>query len=137
VVRPTYGDVVTEVAAFLADRVRVALDQGVRPEQIVIDPGHDLNKNTRHSLELTRRLSEITRSGYPTLVALSNKDFIGETLDAPQQERLEGTIAANAVCVLQGARLLRVHDVKAAVATARMLETIMGWREPVHADHNT
>src|SRR5215475_2097507 len=95
VVRPTYRDVVAEVAAFLAARVRVALDHGVRPEQIIVDPGHDLNKNTRHSLELTRRLADIASLGYPTLVALSNKDFIGEAIGRPQHERLVGTIAAN------------------------------------------
>jgi dihydropteroate synthase len=136
VIRPTYGDVVGEIAAFLTDRVEFALSRGVRPEQIIIDPGHDLNKNTYHSLEITRRLAEITRIGYPTLVALSNKDFIGESLDAPQGERLDGTIAANTVCILQGARLLRVHEVKAAVATVRMTEAILGWRPPVFARHN-
>ncbi|HEY7175734.1 MAG TPA: dihydropteroate synthase, partial [Micromonosporaceae bacterium] len=130
VVGPTYRDVVAEVAAFLADRASIALARGVRPEQIVIDPGHDLNKNTRHSLELTRRLSEITRLRYPTLVALSNKDFIGESLGLPQQERRTGTIAAGVVAMLQGARIVRVHDVRAAVESARMVEAILGWREP-------
>jgi dihydropteroate synthase len=136
VIRPTYGDVVGEVTAFLSARVNTALSHGVRPEQIIIDPGHDLNKNTYHSLEITRRLPEIARLGYPTLVALSNKDFIGETLDAPLGQRLDGTIAANAICILLGARLLRVHDVKAAVTTARMTEAILGWRTPVNARHN-
>ncbi len=136
VVRPAYNDVVADVAAFLSDRVSLALSRGVRPGQIIIDPGHDLNKNTYHSLELTRRLPEITRLGYPTLVALSNKDFIGETLDAPQRERLEGTIAANVISILGGARLIRVHDVRAAVATVRMTEAIMGWRAPAVARHN-
>ena len=75
------------MAAFLRARVDLALDHGVPPEQIIIDPGHDLNKNTRHTLELTRRLPEITAIGYPTLAAVSNKDFIGETLDAPQGQR--------------------------------------------------
>lgn len=136
VIRPTYDDVTAEVTAFLADRVALARSRGVKEEQIIIDPGHDLNKNTYHSLELTRRLSEITSLGYPTLVALSNKDFIGETLDVPQHERLEGTIAANAVSILQGARLVRVHEVKPAIATVRMVESIMGWRKPVFARHN-
>ena len=136
VIRPTYRDAVAEVAAFLSDRVSLALSRGVRPEQIVIDPGHDLNKNTLHSLEITRRLAEVTRLGYPTLVATSNKDFIGEALGVPQRERLEGTIAANTFCILQGARLIRVHDVKAAVATVRMTEAILGWRAPVFTRHN-
>jgi dihydropteroate synthase len=134
--RPAYDDVTAEVAAFLADRVEFALGRGVPADRIVIDPGHDLNKNTYHSLELTRRLAEITALGYPTLVAVSNKDFIGETLDVPQGQRLEGTIAAMVGCILQGARIVRVHDVRAAVAATRMTEAILGWRPPAFTRHN-
>ena len=78
--RPHYGDVTAEVAAFLRDRIERAVTAGVPLERLIVDPGHDLNKNTRHSLELTRRLGEIIAIGLPTLVAVSNKDFIGETL---------------------------------------------------------
>jgi dihydropteroate synthase len=134
--RPSYADVTAEVAGFLGRRVEFALAQGVPPERIVIDPGHDLNKNTFHSLELTRRLTEITALGYPTLVALSNKDFIGETLDRPQDERLEGSLAATVACVLMGARIVRVHDVPATVAATRMIEAILGWRVPLSPRHN-
>jgi dihydropteroate synthase len=133
---PAYADVTAEVAAFLRERVALALSRGVLPEQIIIDPGHDLNKNTYHSLELTRRLREITGIGYPTLVALSNKDFIGETLDRPQQERLAGTVAAGVFCILRGARILRVHDVAAAVDSVRMTEAMLGLRPPAYARHN-
>jgi dihydropteroate synthase len=136
VFRPSYADVVAEVADFLRERVEVALKAGIAAEKIIIDPGHDLNKNTFHSLELTRRLEEITSIGYPTLVALSNKDFIGETLDRPQGERKEGTIAANVVSILKGARILRVHDVPATVASVRMTEAVLGWRGPLSPSHN-
>ncbi len=136
VLRPAYHDVAAEVAAFLASRADLAIRRGVPADRIIVDPGHDLNKNTYHSLELTRRLSEITALGYPTLVAVSNKDFIGETLDVPRDRRLEGTIAALVVCVLQGARIVRVHDVRAAVSAVRMTETILGWRPPAVARHN-
>lgn len=136
VVRPTYQDVTAEVAAFLRQRVDVALAMGLPPDRIIIDPGHDLNKNTKQTLELTRRLDEITSLGYPTLVALSNKDFIGESLGRPQKERLEGSLAALAVCVMLGARIVRVHDVAASVAAVRMVEAILGWREPVYQLHN-
>jgi dihydropteroate synthase len=91
--RPQYSDVTAEVAAFLRARVELALARGVRPDQIIVDPGHDLNKNTHHSLEVTRRLGEIAAIGYPMLAAVSNKDFIGETLDAAQHDRLAGTIS--------------------------------------------
>lgn len=136
VARPTYDDVVSEVRAFLADRVALAQSRGVRADQIIVDPGHDLNKNTYHSLELTRRLSELAGLGRPLLVALSNKDFIGEALGLPRGQRLEGSLAALAVCIVGGARIVRVHDVAASVRAARMVEAILGWREPVHATHN-
>jgi dihydropteroate synthase len=134
--RPAYSDVVAEVAAFLADRATFAIGRGVPADRIIVDPGHDLNKNTYHSLELTRRLRGITGLGYPTLVAVSNKDFIGETLDAPRDRRLPGTLAALVVCVLHGARVVRVHDVPAAVSAVRMTEAILGRRPPAYARHN-
>jgi dihydropteroate synthase len=133
---PQYEDVVGEVTGFLRERVELALSRGVRPEQIVIDPGHDLNKNTYHSLELTRRLDEVAEIGYPMLAAVSNKDFIGETLDVAHQDRLAGTLAAVVFCILRGARIVRVHDVAAAVHAVRMTEAMLGWRPPLAARHN-
>lgn len=133
---PRYDDVTAEVAAFLRDRVKIALDRGVRPDQIIIDPGHDLNKNTLHSLELTRRLDEIAAVGYPMLAAVSNKDFIGETLGAAQHDRLPGTLAAVVFCILHGARIVRVHDVAATVGAVRMTEAMLGWRPPSYTRHN-
>ncbi|MBU2669424.1 dihydropteroate synthase [Actinoplanes bogorensis] len=133
---PQYDDVTADVSAFLRGRVALALERGVRPDQIIIDPGHDLNKNTRHTLEVTRRLDEIAAIGYPLLAAVSNKDFIGETLDAKQHERLAGTLAAVVFCVLRGARIVRVHNVRAAVDAVRMTEAMLGWREPVYTRHN-
>lgn len=134
--RPAYDDVAGEVAAFLRERAELAISRGVSPEGIIIDPGHDLNKNTYHSLELTRRLPEITAIGYPVLAAVSNKDFIGETIDRSQHDRAEGTIAALAVCVLLGARIVRVHDVRKSVPAVRMVEGILGWRPPAAPRHN-
>lgn len=134
--RPTYDDVAGEVAEFLRERAEFAVTRGIPPERIIVDPGHDLNKNTYHSLELTRRLSRIAELGYPVLAAVSNKDFIGETLDREQQDRVEGTIATLAVCILQGARIVRVHDVREVVPAVRMVEGILGWRPPAYARHN-
>ncbi|MGO4104150.1 dihydropteroate synthase [Leifsonia sp. YAF41] len=133
---PHYDDVVTEVAAFLRQRVDLAVSRGVPLERIVIDPGHDLNKNTLHSLELTRRLGEIADIGLPVLAAVSNKDFIGETLDRERGERVDGSIAAAVVCILQGARIVRMHNVRAAVDAVRMTEAILGFREPAYLRHN-
>ncbi|MFV0426774.1 MAG: dihydropteroate synthase [Beutenbergiaceae bacterium] len=133
---PSYRDVVAQVKAHLQRRVEAAVDAGIPVEQIVIDPGHDLNKNTRHSLELTRRCSELAATGLPLLVALSNKDFIGETLDRPHGQRLAGSLAAAALCVQAGARILRVHEVAQTVDVVRMVEAVMGMREPAYLRHN-
>jgi dihydropteroate synthase len=133
---PQYGDVVTEVADFLRERVATAVAGGIPRERLIIDPGHDLNKNTRHSLELTRRLGEIVAIGLPTLAAVSNKDFIGESIDREQGRRLEGSLAAAVVCIVNGARIVRMHDVPATVAAVRMTEAILGMREPAWEKHN-
>ncbi|MFC5501481.1 dihydropteroate synthase [Lysinimonas soli] len=134
--RPVYGDVVTEVIELLADRVSRAVAGGVPLERLVVDPGHDLNKTTRHSLELTRRFEEVAAIGLPTLAAVSNKDFIGEAIGREQGERLEGSLAAMVVCILKGARIVRMHDVAATVAAVRMTEAILGFREPAYEVHN-
>ncbi len=134
--RPTYDDVVTEVRGFLAERIERAVALGVPEQRIVIDPGHDLNKNTFHSLELTRRFAEIASLGLPTLAAVSNKDFIGEATGLAKPERLAPSIAAATICALGGARILRMHDVGAAVAAATMIECILGFRPPAHLRHN-
>jgi dihydropteroate synthase len=134
--RPEYEDVTSEVAAFLRERADLAISRGVPPDRIIVDPGHDLNKNTFHSLELTRQLPEITGIGYPVLVAVSNKDFIGETVNRPQEDRIEGTVATLTICILQGARLVRVHDVRQVVSAVRMIEGVLGWRPPEAPRHN-
>jgi dihydropteroate synthase len=134
--RPQYSDVVSEVKAFLAERVQLAVDHGVSEGQIVIDPGHDLNKNTLHSLELTRRLAEVADLGLPVLAAVSNKDFVGEATGTPVSDRMPPSIAAATVCVLNGGRILRMHDVTATVAAARMIEAVLGFRQPAYLHHN-
>ncbi len=135
-VRPVYADVVAEVRAHLAALVARSRAAGIPADRIVVDPGHDLNKNTLHSLELVRRLSEIVALGYPTLVALSNKDFIGETLDRARDGRVIGSVAAAVACVIAGARIVRVHDVAETVDAVRMTEAALGLREPARVWHN-
>lgn len=134
--KPHYDNVIADISARLSERVNDALQAGVRPEQIVIDPGHDLNKNTLHTLELTRYFAQLCELGYPVLAAVSNKDFIGETLDRPREMRLAGSIASAMWCLAAGARIIRMHDVEASVDTVRMFEAIMGWREPAYQHHN-
>jgi dihydropteroate synthase len=104
-----------------ADR---ALAAGVRRDGIVIDPAHDFGKNTWHSLELTRRTADLVATGWPVLVAVSNKDFVGETLGLGVTERAEGTLAVLAVCAWEGARLFRVHDARAAREALAVVEKL-------------
>jgi dihydropteroate synthase len=112
--RPAYGDVVRDVTGYVISYAERAVVSGVRPCSILVDPAHDFGKNTWHSLELTRRLGELTATGWPVLVAVADKDFIGETLDLPVGQRAEGTTAVLALCAWLGARIFRVHDVPAA-----------------------
>lgn len=120
--RDPYGDVVLEVRAELHRLVEVALDAGVRPDRIVIDPGHDLWKSPAESLELTRRLREL--GPYPIMAALSNKAFVADIVTAELLPA--GTVAANTAAILRGASWIRVHDVPAGVAAARMGEAVLG-----------
>jgi dihydropteroate synthase len=114
----------------LADRARA---RGVRDDQIVADTGLDFGKNTFQSLELSRRLAELTAGAWPVLVAPSRKDVVGETLDLPPEERLEGTLALTSLAASMGAGIVRVHDVKAAVRTVTMVEAVAGSRAPLAA----
>jgi len=133
---PQYGDVVAEVVAFLRELVARAEAGGIPSDRLVIDPGHDLNKNTLHTLELTRRLDEVVAIGLPTLAAVSNKDFVGEAIGREQGQRLSGTLAAAVVCIMKGARILRMHDIPQTVDAVRMTEAILGWRAPMRLEHN-
>ena len=133
---PRYDDVVASVVDFLHERIEVAVGFGVAESQIIIDPGHDLNKNTLHSLEITRRFDEIARIGLPAIAAVSNKDFVGESVDAGRDERGDGSLAAATACALLGARIVRMHDVPRSVQAMRMTEAILGMREPQQLRHN-
>lgn len=131
--RIEYDDVVAAAIADTTAYAERALAAGVARESIVIDPAHDFGKNTFHSLEVTRRLGEMVATGWPVLVSLSNKDFVGESLDLPVGERLTGTLAATAVCALAGARIYRVHEVVETRQTVDMVWTIAGRRRPARA----
>ncbi|MDP9444996.1 MAG: dihydropteroate synthase [Actinomycetota bacterium] len=128
--RVRYTDVVAEVVAGTSSLAERALRAGVRRDGIVVDPTHDFGKNTWHSLELTRRLDEVVSTGWPVLVALSHKDFIGETLDLPPERRGTGTLAATAVAAWHGARLFRAHHVRETREVLDMVASIRGIRPP-------
>jgi dihydropteroate synthase len=128
--RVEYDDVVADIVVRTSALAEAAVEAGVAKDRVLIDPGHDFGKNTRHSLEATRRLGELVATGWPVLVALSNKDFVGETLDVPLEQRLTGTLAATAVSAWLGARVFRVHDVAATRQTLDMVASIQGTRPP-------
>ncbi len=128
--RVAYTDVMADVLERTLALAERAAGLGVPRESILLDPGHDFGKNTRHSLEVTRRLGELTATGWPVLVSLSNKDFVGETLDVPVEDRLTGTLATTAVCAWLGARVFRVHEVAQTRQVLDMVASIAGSRQP-------
>ncbi|MFC8530258.1 dihydropteroate synthase [Nocardia sp. NPDC057227] len=128
--RVRYADVVAEVTAVVTAAAEAALAAGVRRDGILIDPTHDFGKNTYHGLALLRGVDVLVKTGWPVLMALSNKDFIGETLGVGLSERLEGTLAATALSAAQGARVFRVHEVAATRRVVDMTAAIQGLRPP-------
>jgi len=131
--RVAYDDVVSDVRARVLALAERAVGLGVRPEGLLLDPTHDFGKNTYHSLALTRHLDVLVETGYPVLVSLSNKDFVGETLDAAVGERLTGTLAATAVARWQGARVFRAHEVAPTLQVLAMVAAIQGEAPPALA----
>ncbi|MCM2421431.1 dihydropteroate synthase [Streptomyces sp. RKAG293] len=131
--RTGYEDVMADILRVTVGLAERAVGLGVRRDAVLIDPGHDFGKNTRHSLEATRRLPEMTETGWPVLVSLSNKDFVGETLDRPVKERLIGTLATTAVSAWLGARVYRVHEVAETRQVLDMVASIAGHRPPAVA----
>jgi dihydropteroate synthase len=128
--RMDYGDVVADVIASTVGQAERAVAAGVDRRSVIVDPAHDFGKNTWHSLEVTRRLDELVATGWPVLVSLSNKDFVGEALDLPVGERLVGTLATTAICAWHGARVYRVHQVVQTRQVLDMVATIKGERRP-------
>ncbi len=125
--------VVRDVLRGLRQGAARAEQAGVPAERILVDPTLDFGKTTRHSLTLLRHTADLTRLGYPVLQALSRKDFIGETLDLPTEDRLEGTLAATAVAAWLGATVFRAHDVRATRRVVDMVAAIRGDRPPLLA----
>jgi dihydropteroate synthase len=131
--RTTYRDVMADVVARTVALAERAVATGMPSERIMIDPGHDFGKNTRHSLEVTRRLAEMVDTGWPVLVSLSNKDFVGETLGVPLEDRLIGTLATTSVCAWLGAVVFRVHNVRQTRQTVDIVASIRGDRPVARA----
>jgi len=131
--RVSYDDVVSDVLNVTLSLASRAVAVGVEPDRILIDPAHDFGKNTWHSLEITRRLGELVVTGWPVLVSVSNKDFVGETLDVPVDDRLAGTLATTAVCAWLGARVFRAHHVRETRHVLSTISVIRGDVPPARA----
>ncbi len=117
---PTYTDPVAEIKTFLANRIAAAIHAGIDEARIILDPGIGFGKRLKHNLAILRRISEFKELGVPILIGLSRKSFLGEILGVPTEDRLIGTVAANAVAIRNGADIIRVHDVKEGKQTAQV-----------------
>ena len=127
---PPYDDVITDVTSFLSERIARALDAGVDPSRIVVDPGIDLAKTPAQSVEMLVRLGELHALGKPILLAVSRKDFVGALTGRAPRERLGGTLAAVGAGLDAGVAILRVHDVAQVVDYLRVRAALSG-EEPV------
>jgi len=125
---PVYNDVVREIMEFFESRIQFCEQAGIPRERIVLDPGIGFGKTIDHNLEILARLDEFQTADRPILIGPSRKSFIGRVLGLPVEERLEGTAAAVAVAVLNGASMIRVHDVRAMNRVARTVEAIGRFR---------
>lgn len=122
---PSYGDAVGEVRSFLDGRIQEVTRAGVARERVLVDPGIGFGKTLKHNLQLLAGLSTLADLGCPVVVGTSRKSFIGRLLDdAPVGDRLEGTLASAAIAIANGAHMLRVHDIKESVRTARVVDAI-------------
>ena len=121
---PKYRNVVQEVSAFLCERAQTAIEQGISRSQIILDPGFGFGKLQEHNLRLLADFALLADLGYPILVGLSRKQFIGALVQQPVQERGYGTAGAVAVAVLKGAHIIRVHDVRSMRDTVSVVSAV-------------
>ena len=128
--RVSYTDVMADILDRTLELAARALQAGVDPSRILIDPAHDFGKNTWHSLEVSRRLGEMTATGWPVLISVSNKDFVGETLGAGIEDRLPGTLAVTSVAAWLGARVFRAHNIVQTRQALDMVAAIKGDLQP-------
>ncbi|SFI56133.1 dihydropteroate synthase [Amycolatopsis sacchari] len=131
--RVHYDDLVREVVEETTRRAEEVVALGVPRRGVLIDPTHDFGKNTWHSLALLRHAATLAETGWPVLMALSNKDFVGETLGVELTERLDGTLAATALAARDGAAVFRVHEVRQTRRVLEMVAAIDGHRPPARA----
>lgn len=133
-IKPTYEDLMGEITTYLGNRIKVALDAGIRQDRIILDPGIGFGKTLAHNLLLIRHIDRIKALGYPVLMGPSRKSFVqkiltqelGRTIKADDPEAEQGTMAASIACLMNGADIVRVHDVKTFAPMARITGAILG-----------
>jgi dihydropteroate synthase len=122
---PEYRDIVAEVGEFLADRVRACVAAGLAEEQIIVDPGFGFGKTPRHNIELLANLRQLRALGRPILAGLSRKSTLGELTGRDVEERMPASIAAAVIAVIEGAAMIRAHDVRETVDALQVAAAVM------------
>ena len=122
--KPVYNDLIIDISSFFKSKIKLATDAGIKKKQIILDPGIGFGKTVGDNFQLINQLNEFCKLGFPVMIGPSRKSFIGTTLNLPVDDRLEGTAAAVAVGVMNGARIVRVHDVKEIKRVVTIVEKI-------------
>ncbi|MFH1645028.1 MAG: dihydropteroate synthase, partial [Candidatus Omnitrophota bacterium] len=122
---PRYKDVVKEVFLYLKKATSLALEAGVKPDNIIVDPGIGFGKNLAHNISLIKNLKTFRKLGFPILVGLSRKSFLGMVTGLDVNERLIPSIVANSIGIINGADMIRVHDIKESSLSAKVIDAIM------------
>lgn len=125
-VDPHYNNVIKEICEFFKRKVKSAKNSGILDNMIILDPGIGFGKRLEDNFEIIRELKQICTMGYPILLGPSRKSFIGASLNLPVEERLEGTLASITAGIMNGANIIRVHDVKETLRAVKIIEKIMG-----------
>jgi len=123
---PSYTDIIKELILFFQERVELMTSNGISKNNIILDPGIGFGKTVDHNFTIIRELSSIVDMGFPVLVGPSRKSFIGNTLNLPPDERVEGTAAAVTAAIMNGLRIVRIHDTKEMLRVVRITERICG-----------
>ena len=122
---PTYNDLIKDIKSFLHHQSNIAEENGIKNKHIILDPGIGFGKTFEHNFTLLRKLDEICSLGYPVMIGPSRKAFIGDALDLPPHDRVEGTLATIVAGIMNGAKIVRVHDVKEVNRVVKITEKII------------
>ena len=123
---PSYNNLIDDLIFFFKNKIEIANKEGILNNMIILDPGIGFGKHVEDNFEIIRELKQIKAMGYPVLLGPSRKSFIGKELSLPVQDRLEGTMASIAVGIINGAKIVRVHDVLETKRTISIVEKILG-----------